>query len=158
MLKELNVIHKIVLSMLILGVGFFVFQTIKCHNIRFSTVEDELIEMSESTERVLIGTAIIVISEIIEIILLIKYDSQLAHKVFVGILLFLLFFGIFLMLLHLKTYFYMFTFFMNWEKIEEFDNFFNIVSNLFVGIISILTSGAGLILLKIIGHYLKNRQ
>lgn len=158
MLKELNVIHKIVLSMLILGIGFFVFQTIKCHNIRFSTVGDELIEMHDSYVRVSIGTKIIVISEIIEIILLIIQKSQLSYKIFVRILVFLLFFGIFLMLLHLKTYFYMFTFSLNWGKIEEFDNFFNIVSNLFIGVISILTSGAGLILLKIIGHYLKGRR
>lgn len=155
MLKELNVIHKIVLSMLILGIGFFVFQTIKCHNIRFSTVDDELIEMHDSGVRVLTGMKIIVISEIIEIILLIIQKSQLSYEIFVRILVFLLFFGIFLMLMHLKTYFYMLTFFINWEKFEEYDNFFNIVSNLFVGVISILCSSAGLILLKIVNHFFK---
>lgn len=145
--------------MLILGICFFVFQTIKCHNIRFPTVEDKLMEISFSAYRIIAGTAIIIISELIEILLLTKQKDQLVCKIFIGILIFLLAFGIFLMLIRLKTNYYILTYW-NWYNIgqEVFDNLFSVISNLVVGIISILTSGAGLILLKIIGHYLKDRR
>lgn len=159
MLKEVNVTHKIVLSMLILGICFFVFQTIKCYNIRFPTVEDKLMEISFSAYRIIAATAMIIISEIIEILLLTKQKNQLVCKIFTGILIFLLAFGIFLMLIRLKTNYYILTYW-NWYNIgqEVFDNLFSVISNFVVGIISILTSGAGLILLKIIGHYLKGRR
>ena len=145
--------------MLILGICFFVFQTIKCYNIRFPTVEDKLMEISFSAYRIIAATAMIIISEIIEILLLTKQKNQLVCKIFTGILIFLLAFGIFLMLIRLKTNYYILTYW-NWYNIgqEVFDNLFSVISNFVVGIISILTSGAGLILLKIIGHYLKGRR
>lgn len=115
-------------------------------------------EISFSAYRIIAGTAIIIISELIEILLLTKQKDQLVCKIFIGILIFLLAFGIFLMLIRLKTNYYILTYW-NWYNIgqEVFANLFSVISNLFVGIISILTSGAGLILLKIIGHYLKDR-
>lgn len=156
MLNKINRIHMITLLILMAGICILLFQTIKCQNIKFIDKESEILETQNSTWRILIGTFIISISEIIEIILLIKYKDLLAHKIFVITLVMFIIFGVIIILLHIKTYFFMFTFQGYQIEQKELRNFFCIISNLVVGGLAIITSSASLIILKIITQICKH--
>ena len=145
MLNGINKIHTITLLILMVGIGLFLYQTIKCQNIEFIDSEREAIETQNSTWRILIGTFIISISEIIEIILLIKYKDLLAHKIFVITLVMFIIFGVIIILLHIKTYYLFFTYQVDLIEQKELRNFFCIISNLVVGGLAIITSSASLL-------------